>query len=163
MVRTGKSIKTAGVWGHLLLVVLALGVFAMHTVGHPDADSGASHGGDRMAVASSTSAVLAAPFGSAWSLSSALSPDGPRAAAPQVPAAADAGGDHDAAGSGMAMDMLSLCLAVLGTWLLAALLRAALTRSADRSRRPRAGVLVAPLRGPPPRGPDLSSLSILRI
>ncbi|MFH8615996.1 DUF6153 family protein [Streptomyces sp. NPDC017979] len=151
MVRTSKTIKTAGVWGHLLLVVLALGVFAMHTVGHQD--SGASHGGDRMAATSSTSAVLA--------VSADL--EAAHAAAPQVPAAEDAGGDHDAAGSGMAMDMLSLCMAVLATWILAALLKAALARRGNRSPRLRADVLAAPLRGPPPRGPDLSSLSILRI
>ncbi|MEU9605518.1 DUF6153 family protein [Streptomyces sp. NPDC048057] len=153
MARTSKTIKTAGVWGHLLLVVLALGIFAMHTVGHPDAESGASHGGDRMAATSSTSTVLA--------VSTVF--DGTHSAASQVPAVQDAGGDHDAAGSGMAMDMLSLCMAVLGTWILAALLKAALVRSGDRSPRRRTGVPVAPLRGPPPRGPDLSSLSILRI
>ncbi len=64
----------------------------------------------------------------------------------------------------MAMDMLSLCMAVMvGAWALAALVRSALTRHphwlADRIARVPA--LSRP--NPPPRGPDLTRLSVLRL
>ncbi|MFD9288413.1 hypothetical protein ACFWBV_08900 [Streptomyces sp. NPDC060030] len=63
----------------------------------------------------------------------------------------------------MAMDMASLCLAVLGTMTLASLLRAALARRREWLVRLTGRALMA-LRphAPPPRPPDLTQLSILR-
>ncbi|QDY75534.1 DUF6153 family protein [Streptomyces qinzhouensis] len=133
------TIRAAGAWGQLLLVVLALGVFAMHTVGHPDSGSAMSHqDGTTVSASVHGPAAVSAPGGH-------QSSDG-----------------SDAPDSGMAMDMLALCVAVLGTVLLAALLRAAAVRRTDLPVRLR-GLLVAPRRGPPPRAPDLAALSILRI
>ncbi|MFF4905829.1 hypothetical protein ACFY2T_13255 [Streptomyces sp. NPDC001260] len=64
----------------------------------------------------------------------------------------------------MAMDMLSLCLAVmLGAWILAALLRSALARHPDWLARLLAQAPVLLRANPPPRGPDLAQLSILRL
>ncbi|MFC8831486.1 hypothetical protein ACFT9I_39820 [Streptomyces sp. NPDC057137] len=63
---------------------------------------------------------------------------------------------------GMAMDMASLCVAVLSTWAPAALLLAAFARRPGRLTDPLAGA-VAPRPNPPPRTPELSSLSVLRI
>ncbi|MGV9315717.1 DUF6153 family protein [Streptomyces sp. NPDC003691] len=142
MARTGRTVRAAGAWGHLLLVVLALGVFAMHTVGHPDSGSGMSHQ-DATAAPAPVHGPAAAP------------PDRPQDGhgEPGGPAAPD---------SGMAMDMLALCVAVLGTVLLTVLLSATAGRRTDLPPRLR-GLLVAPRRGPPPRAPDLASLSILRI
>ncbi|MFJ8233613.1 DUF6153 family protein [Streptomyces sp. NPDC094448] len=142
----GRAIRAAGAWGHLLLVVLALGVFAMHTVGHPDSGSATSR-------ADATAAVAAPVHGP-----SVAEPD--RAAAPDRPHSGHGGSTEP--DPGMSMDMLALCVAVLGGVLLAALLRAALGRRTERPVRLR-GLLVAPRRGPPPRAPDLASLSILRL
>lgn len=60
--------------------------------------------------------------------------------------------------------MASLCVAVLGTWILAGLLRAVLSHETDWPALLRDGA-VAALRPnpPPPRPPDLAQLSVLRI
>ncbi|MGX2992788.1 DUF6153 family protein [Streptomyces sp. JNUCC 64] len=149
--RTSRTLRTVGAWGHLLLVAaLALGVFMMHTVGHPDASSGsAAHG----------SAPVATAHGGAASL---------RTAADPVVSAAPDGGEHGEGsssphGSGAAMDLASLCVAVLGAWVVAALLRAAFLQRAEWLVRLRAGALRVLLPLPPPRAPDLFQLSILRI
>ncbi|MED7827378.1 hypothetical protein, partial [Streptomyces chiangmaiensis] len=64
----------------------------------------------------------------------------------------------------MAMDMLSLCLAVmLGAWVLATLLRSALARHPDWLARLLAQAPVLLRANPPPRGPDLTQLSVLRL
>lgn len=64
----------------------------------------------------------------------------------------------------MAMDMLSLCLAVLlSAYVLAALLKAALTRRPDWPANLLARATVAQRPNPPPRGPDLTQLSVLRL
>ncbi|MFD7519629.1 hypothetical protein ACFV85_33020 [Streptomyces niveus] len=120
----------------LLIVVLALGVFAMHTVGHPD-ESGASESGAGAMVHASGE------------------PAPPPEPAPPHPSAADE--------PVMGMDMASLCLAVLSTWALAALLLAAFARRADVFTDPLAGLRVAPRPNPPPRTPELTLLSVLRI
>ncbi|MEU9211240.1 DUF6153 family protein [Streptomyces sp. NPDC048415] len=136
-----RCVRAGGALGHLLLVVvLALGVFVMHTLGHPDGSTG-SHG---MGNAShSRMEAAAAPEQS-------HAADRTHTASPHEPA--------------MAMDMLSLCMAVLlGAWVLAALLRSALARRpdwlADLLRD--APVVLRP--NPPPRGPDLTQLSVLRL
>ncbi|MEV4946358.1 hypothetical protein [Streptomyces sp. NPDC053755] len=149
-----------GAVAHLLLVVLlALGVFVMHTVGHPDGASagdatGTSHGapaGD----ATGTVHVSAA--------AGVRAPDGVTGAAGRE-APAETGSPAPSHDSGLAMDMTTLCVAVLGAWLIAGLVRAALGR-----RRDRPAALLARLRAglgpnaPPPRPPDLAQLSVLRI
>ncbi|WP_314614149.1 DUF6153 family protein [Streptomyces stackebrandtii] len=135
--------RAGGALAHLLLVVvLALGVFLMHAVGHPEGSGGTTETTASAHHASTpTGAHGADDAGSSGSGSS------------------DA--RHD---SGMAMDMTTLCVAVLGAWLLAGLVRAALSRRPDWL-----AVVLARLvpalgpHAPPPRPPDLAQLSILRI
>ncbi|MFD5335185.1 hypothetical protein [Streptomyces hawaiiensis] len=144
-----RYVRTGGALGHLLLVVvLALGVFVMHTVGHPTQ----SHAADR-----SASSHVSAP--TAHSVS-----------APQAPATAEskhtASPEHSLSTDmpAMAMDMLSLCLAVLlAAWVLAALVRSALARHPDWLANLRAQVAAVLHPSPPPRGPALTQLSVLRL
>ncbi|MFI2213887.1 hypothetical protein [Streptomyces sp. NPDC020141] len=186
-----RMIRAAGAWGHLLLVVLALGVFAMHTTGHPDSGSAMSHPAVAAPQAAPGSAVtttagrpgidtanahtvLAAGPGTATAYAPGAAVaygDGTETAgadasyapgaAPDPRTAAGTGAAHD---SGMAMDMTSLCVAVLATWILAALLRAAIGRRPEWPAALRAAALAA-LRPnpPPPRQNLLATLSILRI
>ncbi|MER7394163.1 DUF6153 family protein [Streptomyces sp. NPDC000151] len=147
--------QTAGAWGHLLLVVvLALGVFVMHTVGHPRDTSGPAMGAAAHAPAMTT-------HGNAGN-------DAAGTVSPQYVTAAAHASEHNTKTSsnapGAGMDMTSLCVAVLGAGILLGLLRAALARREDWLVRLRAEVLAA-LRpnAPPPRPPDLAHLSVLRI
>ncbi|GAA3807423.1 hypothetical protein FNH04_36955 [Streptomyces phyllanthi] len=148
--KAGRYVRAGGALGHLLLVVvLALGVFAMHSVGHPRDASGhsASHTGtpDR-----------AAPAGHGPMDAPAFTVTGSHATGPT-----DSPATHPPA---MAMDMLSLCVAVLfGAWALAALLKSAFARDQDRWARLLARIAAALRPGPPPRRPDLTSLSVLRL
>ncbi|BBC29952.1 hypothetical protein SGFS_012460 [Streptomyces graminofaciens] len=121
----------------LLVVVLALGVFVMHTVGHPEEHSG------RALSAHAPGTTKADPPAAAHGAETSPSTD-----RPAVP-----------------MDMTSLCVAVLlAVWVLAALVRAALARRTDRSAsllaRMPMGLRPNP---PPPRPPDLTRLSVLRL
>lgn len=134
--------RAGGALAHLpLVVVLALGVFMMHSVGHPEGPA---------AGASTTGAAHADAPG-------ALGGD---------PAAAGHGSprpdDGHAPGSGM--DMTTLCVAVLAVWLLAGLVRAALGRRPDwlALLLARLAPALAP-HAPPRRPPDLARLSVLRI
>ncbi|MEU0170331.1 hypothetical protein ABZ214_33600 [Streptomyces iakyrus] len=148
-----RHVRTGGALGHLLLVVvLAVSVFVMHTVGHPDKSSSAG-----MSTASHVS--MASTSG------------GPAAHEPDsVPMSTDAdrattfdetSSKHEPA---MAMDMLTLCMAVLlSAWVLAALTRSALTRRPDWLATLRAQLPVVLRAIPPPRGPDLTRLSVLRL
>ncbi|MFJ4873156.1 DUF6153 family protein [Streptomyces sp. NPDC088757] len=127
--RAERRRRAGGAAAHLLLVVvLALGVFLMHTVGHPEGSGGGTH----------ATAATASP--------------------------AHGGGSSDAGHDpGPATDMSTLCVAVLGVWLLARLVLAALGRGPERlvpflarlahARAPHA---------PPRRPPDLTRLSVLR-
>jgi hypothetical protein len=64
----------------------------------------------------------------------------------------------------MAMDMVSLCVAVMfGAWALTALLRRALARRPDWLAKLLAEAPVMLRPNPPPRGPDLTELSVLRL
>ncbi|MGW7428046.1 DUF6153 family protein [Streptomyces sp. NPDC054861] len=133
--------RAGGALAHLLLVVvLALGVFVMHAVGHPEGSSGHD----------TTDTAPLSPAGAAPAHQSGAGPGhAPESGAPAP--------SHD---SGMAMDMTTLCVAVLGVWLIAGLVRAALARRPDWPAR------LLPALGPnapPPRAPDLAELSILRI
>ncbi|TGB09545.1 DUF6153 family protein [Streptomyces sp. MZ04] len=146
-----KNVRAGGALVHLLLVVvLAFGVFVMHTVGHPDESSGAgmsagahaSHGA-AAPDASTTDAALTATAGHETGTAQHLSADEPA--------------------SRMAMDMSSLCVAVLGVWALAALLYAAFTRRPAWPADLLARTVVALRPDAPPPRPDLTQLSVLRI
>ncbi|MFF4174093.1 DUF6153 family protein [Streptomyces sp. NPDC001744] len=128
--RMGRKRRAGGASAHLLLVVvLALGVFLMHTVGHPEGSGGGAH----------TAAAAASP-----------GHDG-----------GDSGARHD---PGAGTDMSTLCVAVLGVWLLARLVLAALGRGPGRlvPFLTRLAHVRAP-HAPPRRPPDLARLSVLRI
>ncbi|MFI9052133.1 hypothetical protein [Streptomyces sp. NPDC053427] len=154
---TRRQARAGGAMAHLLLVVvLALGVFVMHTVGHPDgtAGSGGHAAADHtpgMGARSSAPAAPEAERGRAGPAHSAHSGTSADTSAHYAPA------------PGSGMNMASLCLAVLGTWALAMLLRAALTRHTGWLADVLAKAVVMLRPNPPPRGPDLTQLSILRI
>ncbi|WP_137991889.1 DUF6153 family protein [Streptomyces vilmorinianum] len=129
--------RAGGALAHLLLVVvLALGVFVMHAVGHPESSSGAT--ADGMTHAS----AAAAP-------------------AHHAEHEAPVSSSHD---SGTGMDMTTLCVAVLGVWVLARLALAAFGSRPDWLVR-LLGRLTPALgpNAPPRRPPDLAQLSVLRI
>ncbi|MFD7446697.1 hypothetical protein [Streptomyces sp. NPDC059909] len=151
----------------LLVVALALGVFVMHTVGHPGEGSGMtsdSHVAD--------SGGVPAYGHRAAAVTEAGPPPAMAVAVPKTSTATDSHAGHGPAPTGatapaddpgMAMDMASLCVAVLGTWALAALLHAVFVRRRDWLARLADGVLAVARANPPPRAPDLAKLSILRI
>lgn len=144
--RASRYVRAGGAFGHLLLVaVLAFGVFAMHTMGHPDGSSSDS------AMSTTASHV------SAMSDTAAQDPMGSHAADPT-----DSSFTH---APGMAaMDMLSLCVAVMfGAWVLATLLRSAFARHQEWLARLLAQAIAVLRPDPPPRGPDLTQLSVLRL
>ncbi|MEU0402302.1 DUF6153 family protein [Streptomyces sp. NPDC006197] len=144
--RAERGERAGGALGRLLLVVvLALGVFLMHAVGHPEGSGGGMDTGTHAASVSHHGSPAYAP----------ASHDG----------APHAGGDSDARhGPGTGRDMTTLCVAVLGAWLLAGLVRAALGRRPDRLTLSLARLVraIGP-HAPPPRPPDLAQLSVLRI
>ncbi|WP_436843361.1 DUF6153 family protein [Streptomyces narbonensis] len=126
--------------------MLALGVFLMHAVGHPEGSGGTT---ETSAAAHHTTVEASAAHHTA----------------PETGAPATDGGSSDARHDpGAGMDMTTLCVAVLGAWLLAGLVRAALARRPDWL-----AVVLARLvpalgpHAPPRRPPDLAQLSILRI
>jgi hypothetical protein len=146
-------VRAGGALGQLLLVVvLAVGVFVMHTLGHPEEHS------------DSASHSVAAPSHVQTSGHGGM-PDHWMPALPDhwMPAPSDdpSSAPHE---PGMAMDMTSLCVAVLfGAWALAVLLRAAFARRREWPAELLAQVAVIRRRIPPPRGPDLTRLSVLRL
>ncbi|MCK7622798.1 DUF6153 family protein [Streptomyces sp. RS10V-4] len=150
--RANRRIRAAGAWGHLLLIaVLALGVFAMHTLGHPSGPR--EMAGPAMGPAAHGTPAAAAAAGTTAHHGSDPAPDRPTA---------HHGSGPSSHSPGAGMDMTSLCVAVLGAWVLACLLRLVVRRRADWLVLLRAGALV--LRpNPPPRPPDLARLSVLRI
>jgi hypothetical protein len=123
----------------LLVVLVALGVAGMHTLGHP---RGGGHGSG-------------APAGTAHMTEPA-------------PAAMDVAGEVVVHGWDLGLDPSSVCLAILVVFSVAALLTALLLRGGRRppptGRHRR---LIAPAgRGPPPPvsvGSRLADLSVLRI
>ncbi|WP_328501622.1 DUF6153 family protein [Streptomyces sp. NBC_00457] len=138
-----RYVRVGGALGHVLLVVvLALGVFVMHTVGHPDESSHASVSAMDTGSHASVSAMVPAQADPAQE-------DLAQAASADVPV--------------MAMDMVSLCVAVLfAAWILVALLRSALARSPGCLADVLARAPVLRRSAPPPRPPDLTQLSVLR-
>lgn len=148
-----QRVRTGGAFAHLLLVVvLAVGVFVMHTMGHPADPSSA---GTAMASHPPASATHGSAAGHEPAKSPASMGAGRAAGPVHTPST------HTPP---MAMDMASLCVAVLlAATVLAALLRAALGRVPDRAATlpSRARLPVYP--NPPPLGPDLTRLSVLRL
>ncbi|MFI7413596.1 hypothetical protein ACIBU0_33545 [Streptomyces sp. NPDC049627] len=153
--------------GRLLFVaVLALGIFAMHTMGHPDeSHSSATNDASHASTVDTTAAAAHDPMAlTAMTVAAATdagrSTDG--AAAPDhATGPAHSSSTHEPA---MAMDMLSLCLAVLlGAWVLAGLLRSAFARHPEWLAKLLAQVAAVLRPNPPPRRPDLTRLSILRL
>ncbi|WP_369221452.1 hypothetical protein AB5J52_06110 [Streptomyces sp. R39] len=147
-----RRVWTAGALGHLLLVVvLAVCVLVMHTLGHPTSPSTGMGTPSHAPAAALRDGPAVHEAGSADASTGArptMNTD--RSSSAHMPPAP--------------MDMLSLCLAVLlGASFLAALLRAALTRRSDWLARllAQAPVLLRP--NPPPRGPHLTQLSVLRL
>ncbi|MGW6391751.1 DUF6153 family protein [Streptomyces sp. NPDC055103] len=130
--------RAGGALAHLLLVVvLALGVFLMHAVGHPEGSGGTT---ESTAAAPHTAALTAGAH------------------------SADSGGSDARHDPGAGMDMTTLCVAVLGGWLLAGLVRAALARHPAWLAVVLARLVPAlGAHAPPRRPPDLAQLSILRI
>ncbi|MEU2546851.1 DUF6153 family protein [Streptomyces roseolus] len=141
--------RAEGALAHLLLVVvLALGVFMMHSVGHPEGP------------ATGTSTTAAAHTGAPGGGPAAADHGAPDHGAPDH--GAPQPDDGHAPGSGM--DMTTLCVAVLAGWLLTGLVRAALGRRPDWLvlLLARLAPTLAP-HAPPRRPPDLARLSVLRI
>ncbi|MEU9010723.1 hypothetical protein AB0D12_13245 [Streptomyces sp. NPDC048479] len=143
----------------LLVVVLALGVFIMHTVGHPS-------GGSSSHTAAAPHAVGAHGVGTV-SMHSERG-GGTHVATPSIADRPVHGSEPADAVSapynpGLGMDMASLCLAVLGGWALASLLYAAFAARRDGLADLGARVFTLVRPDPPPRPPDLAQLSILRI
>ncbi|MGP4006205.1 DUF6153 family protein [Streptomyces sp. 4N124] len=140
-----RYVRAGGALGHLLLVVvLALGVFVMHTVGHPDESSHAS------TAAMGPAQAAHEPLDTPAALDSDHAADPARSPSADLPV--------------MAMDMASLCVAVLfAAWILVALLRSALARSPGCPGDVLAQAPVLRRSAPPPRTPDLTQLSVLRL
>ncbi|MET7758226.1 DUF6153 family protein [Streptomyces sp. NPDC005389] len=133
--RAERRRRAEGALAHLLLVVvLALGVFLMHAVGHPEGSGGGTGTG---AASAHHSAAHHGDEGSGT----------------------DAG--HE---PGPGTDMTTLCVAVLAGWLFAGLVRAALSRRPDwlTLLLARLTPALGP-HAPPPLPPDLAQLSVLRI
>ncbi|MBT2443769.1 hypothetical protein J7E93_27460 [Streptomyces sp. ISL-36] len=140
--------RAGGALAHLLLVVvLALGVFVMHAVGHPEGSSDTA-----------TTAMGHAPDAGP---AAAVDTGHPSTHGHRAKDGAPTSSSH---GPGTGMDMSTLCVAVLGIWALARLVLAALRRHPDRLVR-LLGRLTPALgpNAPPRRPPDLAQLSILRI
>ncbi|MEU1807055.1 hypothetical protein [Streptomyces sp. NPDC019937] len=147
-------VRAGGVLRRLLfVVVLALGVLMMHSMGHPDGGTGAGMG----VSAHATGGTHGAMKDEARAGKSAMPPhdgfgaDGSRAVSP-APSAPMTG-----------MDMASLCVAVLGAWVLTAVPHAALVRRRGPPPPRPAPVAAVPRPAPPSPSPGLATLSVLRI
>ncbi|MFK4547146.1 hypothetical protein RKD29_006742 [Streptomyces tendae] len=152
--RPSRHARAGGALGHLLLVVvLAFGVLAMHTLGHPDDSSGSGM---------STTSHMSAMDGT----STAHDPVSPLALTNTEPVghAADPSDASPTHAPGAAMNMLSLCVAVLfSAWMLLTLLKSAFARHREWLARLLAQVAAVLRPNPPPRCPDLTQLSVLRL
>ncbi|WP_053048768.1 hypothetical protein [Streptomyces antioxidans] len=177
---TARSMRTDGVLPRLLLVVvLALGVLVMHTLGHPEGGSGpgmthsahhasggarpVSHGGggpyDGSVLYDGDPAPDGTGHGGATDTGTQRTAAAPSAEAGHAPAAPETEPREPMT----AMDMASLCVAVLGVWVLGALLGAVFARRGGPPLGlPVVGAVVARPDHPSP-GPDLTALSVLRI
>ncbi|CAL9657561.1 hypothetical protein SUDANB105_06865 [Streptomyces sp. enrichment culture] len=149
-------LRAGGAFGHLLLVVmLTLGVFAMHTMGHPEGSSGHGMTGAVPAAAGAHQDGMAEKAVSAGALA--------RSAAMAETAEHGTGASTDPSPFPSGMDLMSVCVAVLTVWLLGLFLHAVVIRRRERCTAllARSMALARPCT-PPPR-PLLSQLSVLRI
>ncbi|MFF8195278.1 hypothetical protein ACF05L_31450 [Streptomyces bobili] len=155
--KASRNVRAGGALGHLLLVVLlALGVFAMHGMGHP---SESDHAG--MSATSPSAITDAAAPGHTPTSTPADDMAVGGHATDAAGTKAESSSTHEPA---MAMDMVSLCVAVLfGAWALSALVRSALARRREWLAELLAQVAAVARPNPPPRGPDLTRLSVLRL
>ncbi|OUD00287.1 DUF6153 family protein [Streptomyces swartbergensis] len=142
-------LRAGGAFGYLLLVaMLTLGVFAMHTMGHPEESHGHGMAG---AVASAEGARHDSMARNAE----------PEAAAEHGTAASAAKSPvHELPGG---MDPMSVCLAVLTVWLIGLFLHALVVRRQERLTALLARSMASARPGTPPPRPLLSQLSVLRI
>ncbi|MGK9462136.1 DUF6153 family protein [Streptomyces sp. G6] len=149
-------LRVGGAFGHLLLVVmLTLGVFAMHTMGHPEGSTGHAMSGALPAV------TAAHQDGVTQKAAVAEAPDRPAAMAEHgAPVSAATVPVHELPSG---MDLMSVCVAVLTGWVLGLFLYARVGRRQERltALLARSMALARPS-SPPPRRP-LSQLSVLRI
>ncbi|MEV0266085.1 hypothetical protein AB0I49_32755 [Streptomyces sp. NPDC050617] len=144
--------RGAAAWcGRLLLfAALLLGIVTMHTLGHPAERAAGPHHG---------SVIAGDSAGGHGNPHMAMGEGGPAADSPAIaPAAVPAHGG---------MDPMSVCLAVLGVWIIGLLVGLA-----ARDRRAHGAAVAAPrsrLPGalwpipPPPRRKALARLSVLRV
>ncbi|MFC8094860.1 hypothetical protein [Streptomyces sp. NPDC057301] len=148
--------RAGGAFGYLLLVVmLTLGVFAMHTMGHPEESSGHGMSGTTPAVAGAHHDGMAR-----------------EAAAAEAPAQSEAMAEHGTAALAATMpvhempsgmDVMSVCVAVLTVWLLGLFLHAAVAGRQERLTALLARSMALARPSIPPPRPLLSRLSVLRI
>lgn len=157
MLRVSSRLRVGGAFGYLLLVaVLTFGVFAMHTMGHPEHSSGSGTDG------TSHTAVGTHQGGTAQEAAHNQTSTGPDEAMADHEAAAPAASAAAVDEPTISMDVLSVCVAVLTGWLLWLFLCAAARRKARLTALlVRAMAVLRP--SPPPPRPLLVQLSVLRI
>ncbi|MET9968072.1 hypothetical protein ABZZ80_19625 [Streptomyces sp. NPDC006356] len=157
MASASRRMRVGGAFGYLLLVaVLTFGVFAMHTMGHPEHSSGSGADGALHSVAGGHQDDMT---------ESAADAHGIRTSAESAAMA-----DHEAVSSVapsvdepvISMDLMSVCVAVLTGWLIWLFLCAAARRKERLTALLARAMAVLPPRPPPPR-PLLAQLSVLRI
>ncbi|MFJ5997307.1 hypothetical protein [Streptomyces sp. NPDC092370] len=149
-------LRAGGAFGYLLLVVmLTLGVFAMHTMGHPEHSSGHGMSGAIPAVAGAHQDGMAHQAAPSEPLSL------PETTAEHGTAASPTKSPVNEFPSGM--DPMSVCLAVLTVWLLGLFLHALVFRRHERLTVLLARSMALARPGTPPPRPLLSQLSVLRI
>ncbi|MDO0930703.1 hypothetical protein QQY66_03020 [Streptomyces sp. DG2A-72] len=157
MLRVSSRLRVGGAFGYLLLVaVLTFGVFAMHTMGHPEHSSGSATDGALHAVVGPPEGGMA--HGAADNQTSTGPDEAMADHGAAAPAASSAAVDEPT----ISMDVLSVCVAVLTGWLLWLFLCAAARRKAQLTALLARAMAV--LRPSPPRPrPLLVQLSVLRI
>ncbi|MBX9362267.1 DUF6153 family protein [Streptomyces sp. WAC04114] len=154
MLRVSSRLRVGGAFGYLLLVAaLTFGVFAMHTMGHPEHSSGSGTGGASHTVAAAHQDVMGPGAAETGTSTEPLAMADHGAVSPTEPTA-----DGPLTG----MDVLSVCVAVLTGWLLWLFLGAA-ARRRERLTALLARAMAVQRPFPPPPRPLLAQLSILRI
>ncbi|MET9734827.1 DUF6153 family protein [Streptomyces sp. NPDC006458] len=138
---TSTRLRVGGAFGYLLLIAaLVLGVFAMHTMGHPEHTSGPAAGGVLHAASATHHGDMAQV------MADDRAPAAPSADQPVT-----------------AMDVLSVCVAVLTGWLYVLFLCAAAGRGERLTALLARALAVRRRSAPPPPIPLLAQLSVLRI
>jgi hypothetical protein len=158
--KTSRSPRAEGVIGHLLLVAaLVFGIFVMHTLGHPVGASGSQPPAAHASACGTMPQQAGHPSGTGTWHADSPAQHGPEAA----PGGTSDTTVADCPGTHTGMDMTTVCLAVLTTWALAVFLHVVISARRRRPVRPVTAALDVLRPNPPPRPPDLATLSILRI